>query len=283
MIGEVEQARTLGLSLAVNGYSGRDSRVVQAALDQNLTLIDTYPWGRIAAACGNAVVRAQTCSLSQAQLDGLESDIRHHLVITRQDDSVVGFWVLDDYPGDVRPAIELIHTLVTQENLVDRVARPTICGFGGVLDDTQRAAAESRAAFDAAVLNFTPTGCDAIALYPYAAVTAGGLSDDRIDWSMTDLLQYMLARLQEQGWDPARQPLIGVPQTFRFGARAAPSASDVAVQTAAYCAAGASTIMLYAWNDGSGDDKSELFNSEHLRRGAQDGIAQCQALWSSTS
>ena len=272
---EVFHATSMGLSLAINPYVGRDSEVVQAGFDRNLSVIDTYPWGRIDAACG-ALSRSQSCSLSEDQLAELEAHVRHHLNVTRLDESVAAYWVLDDHPGDVRSAIELIHRLIEEDNLVGQTPRATICGFGGDLDDAQRAPATSRAAFDAAIANFTPGGCDAVALYPYAHMTG---SADGVDWSMSQLLPYMLQALRDRGWDATRQPLIGIPQTFRFGSAASPTAADVAAQTAAYCTAGASAIVFYAWNDSATGPKAELFDAPDLRQGATGGLAACDALW----
>ena len=42
---------------------GRDSPVEESAVDHDLSLVDTYPWGRIEAACGEAI-RDQVCSLA---------------------------------------------------------------------------------------------------------------------------------------------------------------------------------------------------------------------------
>jgi hypothetical protein len=98
---------------------------------------------------------------------------------------------------------------------------------------------------------------------------------------MAELLPYMLHRLQAHGWDPAQQPLIGVPQTFRFASATRPSATDVAIQTAAYCAAGASTVIFYAWNDSYSGPKAQLFNTLDLRAGAAAGLDQCRATWAS--
>jgi hypothetical protein len=275
MKAEIDQAADLGLTLAVDGYVGRDSAVFQRAADRNVGLIDTYLWGRIDAACGPALEQ-QTCRLSPGQLDGIEQAVRHHLQITRQDDGVVGYWILDDYPGDVRPALELLHRLVMDENLLDREPRPTICGFGGRLDpDARQPLAASRAAFDTAIGNFSPTACDAVALYPYA----GPRDPSGTDWSMARLLPYMQARLREKGWDPARQPLVGIPEAFRAGASAAPTATDLAVQTAAYCAAGASSIIFFAWDDSSPSAKWELVDTPDLRRGVADGLGRCRAVW----
>ena len=281
MQAEVAQAADLGLRLAVNGYVGRDSPVEESAVDHDLSLVDTYPWGRIEAACGDAL-QDQTCSLGPDELDTIERQVRSHLQVTRKDDSVVGYWVLDDYPGDVRPAIELIHRLIQEDTLSGRAARPTLCGFGGDLDNAHQSVAQSRAAFEAALTNFTPAGCDAVALYPYTRGVRTD-QDDGVDWSMADLLPYMLDRLRDRGWDPAQQPLIGVPQTFRVADGAVVTDASVAAQTAAYCAAGASAILFYAWNDSFGGPKAELFNTSALRAGAAAGLATCQTIWSSAS
>ena len=275
MSDEVLHATDMGLSLAINGYVGRDSEVVQAGVDRNLRLIDTYPWGRIESACG-ASASSQSCSLGDDQLDEIEAQLRQHLNVTRLDESVVAFWVLDDRPGDVRSAVDLIHRLVEEDNLVGQIARPTICGFGGDLDDARRSPADSRRIFDSALSNFTPTGCDAVALYPYARVGDDGSTTD---WSMHELLPYMLQALLDRGWDRSRQPLVGIPQTFRFGRASRPVAADVRTQTSAYCAAGASAIVFYAWNDSASAPKAELFDAPDLRQGATDGLAACGALW----
>jgi hypothetical protein len=166
MLDEVAHATAMGVTLAVNGYIGHDNTVVQSSLDHDLTLIDTYPWDRIAAACGVAG-QAQACSRTQNPLALIEREVRPHLQVTRPDDSVVGYWVSDDDPGDVRSAIELIHRLVQEENLLGHTARPTLCGFGGDLTAGSLTAA-AQARFDQIASNLTSAGCDAVALYPYA-------------------------------------------------------------------------------------------------------------------
>jgi hypothetical protein len=259
----VAQAADLGFSLAANAYVGRDSPVVKAGLDSNLLLVDTYPWDRISALCGEAA-RTRECQLDADQMAVLEQQIRHHLLLTRLDDSVVGYWVLDDDPGDVRPAVELIHRLVERENLLDRQARPTICGFGGDL--------ESAAAFDHAVANYTSAGCDAVALYPYQR-------GDGAEFSMRDLLPHMLQQLQSLGWDASKQPLIGIPQAFAFGSQAPPTPDQVLAQTTAHCSAGASSILFYAWNDSDTGPKTQLFNTPSLRQSARSALEACQAIW----
>lgn len=154
------------------------------------------------------------------------------------------------------------------------MARPTICGLGGNLDAADHATSETRAAFDLAVANFTPTGCDAVAVYPYSVADATDT-----DWTMRDLLPYMLDRLRGLGWDPARQPLVGIPQAFRARGALSPAAIDVATQTAAYCAAGASAIAFYAWDEASGSTTFELYDAPDLRQGATNGLARCKAFW----
>src|SRR5437899_11093371 len=98
-------------------------------------------------------------------------------------------------------------------------------------------------------------------------------------WTRDELLPTTLAALSERGWDPALQPLVWIPQTFRFGPASSPTAVDVAAQTAAYCAGGASAIVFYAWNDSAIGPKAELFDAPDLRQGATDGLTACDALW----
>ncbi|MBV9358900.1 MAG: hypothetical protein JO023_25620 [Chloroflexi bacterium] len=277
MEAEVREAGSLGLTLAVDGYVGRDSAVFQAAADQDLGLVDTYLWGRIDAACGGDL-DTHTCHLDDDQLASIEQSARHHLQITRQDDGVLAYWILDDYPGDVRPALELLHRVVTEENLVDREPRATVCGFGGELDDRRRPVATTRAAFNTALRNFSPTACDAVALYPYGNLKATGDASN-IDWSMKALLPYMLGQLRERGWDPKHQPLIGIPQTFRPTGHQAPTSNAVATQAEAYCDAGASTILFFAWHNTLDDSLAELFNTSDLRQGAAEGISGCETRW----
>jgi hypothetical protein len=90
----------------------------------------------------------------------------------------------------------------------------------------------------------------------------------------------MRDQLRQRGWDPAQQPLIGIPQSFRLPDGAVPTDASVASQTAAYCAGGASAILFYAWNDSLGGPKAELFNAPGLRSGAASGLASCRAVWS---
>jgi hypothetical protein len=130
------------------------------------------------------------------------------------------------------------------------------------------------------VTNFSRSGCDAIALYPYAR---SGDADVEVDWSMAELLPYMLGRLREQGWDPLEQPLIGIPQAFGPADGGQVSEASIAAQTMAYCAAGASTIVFYAWNDSFGGPKAELFNAPALRAGAARGLEGCRGIWSGSA
>jgi hypothetical protein len=81
------------------------------------------------------------------------------------------------------------------------------------------------------------------------------------------------------GWDPTTEPLIGIPQAFRFGQADGPTQADLAAQATAYCAAGASSIVLYAWDDTQAQPKAELFDAGDLQQGAAQGIAACRAWW----
>jgi len=210
----------------------------------------------------------------------LEEQVRQHLHGTREeDDMLVGFWVLDDYPGDVRPALELIHRLVEEENHLSRVPRFTVCGFGGLLESADVSPNRAFDEFDCGLVIYTPAGCDAVALYPYAR--GADATAESVDWSMRELLPHMLNGLRERGRDPTRHPLVGVPQAF--GSPAAqfvtPRAQDVASQSEACCRAGATALLVYAWWDVGTDSNQQLGNSDHLQLGMADGIRRCRAYW----
>jgi hypothetical protein len=96
---------------------------------------------------------------------------------------------------------------------------------------------------------------------------------------MHDLLPYMLQRLRSLGWDPATQPLVGIPQTFAFGQDSPPTPEQVVAQTTAYCAAGAASILFYAWNDAEAGPKSQLFNTPALRQAAASAAQACHTIW----
>lgn len=210
------------------------------------------------------------------------SEVRSHLAQTGQDGSIVGYWVLDDWPrADIHRLLEQIHSLVAEANQSSIFPRPTICGFGGLLDEKRGPSAPfvtDTHYFSMAITNFSPNACDIVALYPYASNRVNGPAF--IDWSMSRLLPEEFELLRARGWNPQKHALIGVPQAFGYspsggGRRVLPRAVDVATQSAAYCRAGAIALLAYTWHD-SNTGPMELYNSPDLVNGLRQGVQTCR-------
>jgi hypothetical protein len=113
--------------------------------------------------------------------------------------------------------------------------------------------------------------------------------DTGVDWSMQWLLPYAASALRAQGWNPQTQPLLGMPQAFYYAqskgknAYVGVSRRSVALQTASYCAAGASGILFYSWYDSSGGKTGthEPWNTPDIENGLLDGMEACKLIWSS--
>jgi hypothetical protein len=290
---EVDAAADNGLSVALNGYNLPTGPLVQKMKSRGMVYIEYAQWLQQMYDDCRAwfVAHPKTpCTISA----DLEAAVKAHLAQVHNDPNVVGFWVLDDYPGgDITPTLQAIHELIAQDNASRAFPRPTICGFGGSMDlktsSSQASFSPNHASFDQALTNFSPAACDMVALYPYGF---SAWNDQRaIDWSMTNLLPYMKRALKAKGWNHARQPLIGMPQTFGVvpwtpWTYIAPTAASVHTQTAAYCAGGASTVVAYAWHDFYISDtypnSPELYNDPGMLSGYAAGIRQCQADWRDT-
>jgi hypothetical protein len=171
--------------------------------------------------------------------------------------------------------------MIVAANRENLQRKPSICGFGGVLDyklwPNDKTFVENTGGFDKALTNFSPDACDVVALYFYGANV--NHDPDRIDWSMKNLLPYALKVLRARGWDQDRTPLIGIPQTFAFRDYVRPRSSDIERQSATYCAAGAIALIPYAWNDSFEGSKAELFNTPNMVEGLKAGERKCRELY----
>ncbi|MEO7000553.1 MAG: hypothetical protein ABI068_01955, partial [Ktedonobacterales bacterium] len=199
---------------------------------------------------------------------------------------VIGYWALDDWPasdpGSAAPLLRQIAALAHQIT----PGLPVICGFGPELEP---GGADN---FDARLFaNYTPAGCDAVALYIYSAsVIDPATSPTTFDWSMRSLLPKVFITLRALGWNPARTPLIGIPQAWagdRSNVTAniyeiAPTTDELAQQSASFCQSGASGIVFYAWYDSSTTNLQTPANSLVIRRGVRQGIAACKRTWTTT-
>jgi len=285
---EIADMAHQGFHLALLSYGAAHKNLAGAIEANSIRYIDNFPSGEINRLCRKQYRAWGGCP--QADVDTALQNIKNHLRDTADDKAIIGYWILDDYPrADVRPVLAQVHRLIADANRTAIFARPAICGFGGKMDVRMvkrgGALSSDTRPFVRAVTNFDPASCDLVAVYPYA--TSDTSDSSSADWQMTSLLPAMLDALRAQGWDPARQPMIGMPQTFG-GARSespglyyvVPRAGDVAAQAEAYCRAGAVALLAYTWHDNHGDELSELHNSPDLVSGLKQGAARCRdAYW----
>ncbi len=222
----------------------------------NISYIDTYSNWKMYTLCHSEIVQTGGCSqvAQDAVIQGVAERVAKNVAI----DHVVGYWILDDYPGaDIRPLLRKIHALVARANLESAFPRATLCEFANVQS----------------TVNFDPDACD-------IAVVAIYTAKDRSpkDWSLRQRLPQILDALHERGWDQKKTPLMGILQTFGNYEGlpwALPSETDVAAQAEAYCKAGAIALLAYAWHDSITKPGASLRNTPSLLRGLQAGQRLC--------
>jgi hypothetical protein len=221
-------------------------------------------------------------------VDTLLANARQYLLENKDNSLVVGYWILDDYPGDVKTILPQLTNLVHQY----AQGKPTICGFGGGLDPNGGFNWSEETAS-----NFSQEGCDLVALYlyPSAQHTNAKCSDftqppdvqgpDAYDWTMSKLLSAAFASLEQHGWNPQDTPWIGIADAWA-GCRkdlkntyyqVIPTASNMETQALSFCKAGAQGIVWYGWEDSTVN--IFLNNSPQMRAGVQKGVRACNAYW----
>ena len=190
---------------------------------------------------------------------------------------VIGYWVLDDWPGwdagSARGLLQKIHAEIATAT----PGYPAVCGFGaglgkpGVVNWDPGTAA-----------NYSNGGCDEVGWYVY---TPFGLrkpsSGNQYDWSMRALLPAMTRSLARYGWSAARAPLMGIGQAWggaygRGYFQPGLSRAQIRTQAGAFCAYGANAISWYAWDDSGFVRATQTpLNSRAIAAGIADGIAAC--------
>jgi hypothetical protein len=277
---DMSQASPFGLTYAMTGYQ---------AENRPFPYVDGWIKNRIydhyRASCG---IQISTCTMPAPELAGLEREVKAHLARSRKDNRILAYYVLDDYRGPMAGVLSAVHSWVMESNRGSSHPKGTLCALAGVLDYTPTpgaAAVSNDVLFDQALTNYSSDWCDMVSLYPYASDQAKA---DTTDWAMTRVMPRMLAGLRAKGWDPTRS-FIGTPQAFGYpdgvpGSAIAPyyltpSAGQLAVQTEAFCRAGAASILAYAWNDGRIGTADELVNTSDLRSGLALGVMRCQMVW----
>jgi len=285
---DVDAMAKAGLTLAITFYQGQSGARLDALKRNGIHYVDVQLSALTRAACATQIkAGAKTCVVSPDDENKILADVQKHLQQTAQDPNIVAYWTLDDYPhGDIHNLLEKVHDLVAAANATSVVARPTVCGVGGDIDvkknATDRAFHTHYDYAELSLVNVTPHACDIVALYPYATNDV----DDpgRVDWSMGPLLAHTLQSLRARGWDPSKQPWIGVVQTFGYGINdqfryVTPRAQDIVNQMVGFCRAGASAIFAYSWNDSYAGTKKEPTNTPYMAQALQDGAKQCKQYW----
>jgi hypothetical protein len=225
-------------------------------------------------------------------VDTLLANAKQHLLESRDNSLVEGYWILDDYPGDVKTILPQLTSLVHQY----APGKPTICGFGGELYPGGGFYWNEETAS-----NFSSEGCDLVALYlyPSAEHTNTQCSDfiqppdvqgpGVYDWTMSRLLPAAFASLEQRGWNPQRTPWIGISYAFagcrkdlnNTAYQVIPTVSNMETQALSFCKAGAQGIVWYGWEDST----INIFpdKSPQMKEGVQMGMKACKAYWNHTS
>jgi hypothetical protein len=226
-----------------------------------------------------------SCNVTQSGVDSVLSQTQSYLTSVANDPNIVGFWILDDYPGgDIHTVLQQVHALVVQANATSIVQRATVCGVGV---DVTLLGAQTTRDYGPTLSNVTSAGCDIVGIYAYGH-EEHGTDPAQFDWSMSIMLPDLLARLRAIGWDTTTKPVIGLPQAFRVPGYVMPRRADVAQQTAAFCNAGAVAITAFSWDTsavGAGAGlvgAQEPYNNADIRQGLIDGLQQCRSVWSAT-
>lgn len=261
---EVERMAASGFHIAILGASISHSAAVRK---YGINYLDGYAQWLGWKNCRPEAVALHICRQSTQQ--AVVSMVADYIGKHYNDPNMIGYYILDDDPGvDIRPMLRQIHTLVQAANKRADFPRPTVCAFNAV----------------STLRNYDPTACDIVMIYLYSRNGQNGGA--QIDWSLQDRLPTLLTALRAHGWNPVVSPLIGVPQAFSYPGRvyATPTTEDVAVQSEAYCRAGAVALIAYAWHDGyQGNDSHELYNTPALVQGLQEGRKRCLKYWQSHS
>jgi hypothetical protein len=214
----------------------------------------------------------------------LLSLVTAHLQQVKDNQLVIGYWVLDDWvlwdAGGARTLLIKIHQLI-QQYTPDRFA---VCGFGGFVER-----GDAYDWSDSLADNFSPQGCDRVGLYIYSLAQSDTVpisSPDEYNWSMSGLLPKIFASLKMRGWDITKEPLIGIGQAFGGPIKntnkywITPNARDIEKQSRSFCEHGATGLAFYAWTDGGyGPDTQTPMNNPVIGSGIRNGITACKQYW----
>ncbi len=294
---EIFDVRAAGLTMVgINSpFANPDDPYRQAIADAQMPYIDLIPSQFVFAACQEADQIPGFCNLSEDRKQKIIQDFKGHLAKTADDPHLIAYWILDDNPGgDLKDILVRMRNAVMESNANGaKVPRPTICGFGSILDPAPGTSLSDSVKqnyvdwdnyITRAVKNFSPLACDFVALYNYSYSIESGNDPSKYDWTMSTLLPRIYGYLKAQGWDPNLHPVIGMPSAFGWEMPSigvtyvTPLKTDLQTQVRSYCESGAVSLFPYTWND-TVPNSQELGNNKDLLEGFMNGFADCKSHW----
>ena len=275
---DAEQLNADGFTLVLP--SSYDPKLLAALAHHGIKYIDNYMWQLIYQACRqqNDFRRAQhqvaACELSTEEQEAIASQTRNHLEAISSDHSVAGFWILDDYPGQISPTLKTIHSLVAHANAAAGLHRPTICGAGGILDMKNMSRRISRRYLNLALSNITPEGCDLVSPYLYAASSDN--NPDLVDWSMHKTIPYLIRTLKDRQFNVSSPLLLPLLHAFSTSNHyVMPRPQDIVAQTKAYAKVKPVALLFFTWQ--SADAEQSYSNNAVIREGVRQAAAYFRA------
>ncbi len=286
---DVPTVATNGYTLVVgDGFRSPTDTYTQALIDNHMQLLDSFYEDTLYNTECPYINGARVCTpLNSTQVSSLINAVEAHTQLVKNSPAVGGYYLLDDYPGNIRDGLAWVNYAIRQ---VDTV-KPTVCAFERTLTPSPSTGANGHYSFDTVLTNFFSSWCNSVALYSYSPTyNSPPPSNATIDWSMSTSLPTAITKLQNAGFNFSQETLIGIPQTFQFNPRyndsgaleyrINPTRAQIASQMQGFCKNGATTIVAFAWNDGSTsplpDGVHELFNNFDMRQGFRDGLTNCK-------
>jgi hypothetical protein len=265
-------------------YGPVTGALATAMADQPMKYLDR----RIADMVYNVCPPSSGCTLTATQENNLVAQVTNYLNANKNDPLIAGYYILDDWPGNVKNALQRITAAVRTIT----PTKPTVCAFVGILDfwqssDHSGAPFTAHAAFDRAIANYSPAGCDIADFYVYGVPGVIPFTNPHcvppsdVDWDGSGFYPYMKAALTARGWVPSMGWMIS-PQTFTSGNSCdndypEPTMASIELQTTSACQAGATSTLAYIY-DQWGQGKY-LANQISWRTGYANGLAACRNIW----
>lgn len=276
-------ARSIGVTLVMANYSPEHQDFNRVAEAQGIHLLDTWVQKQLYQAyCPRGLSACH--GLDPVQRQTLLTAVRDHVALSARSPSVAGYYLTDDYVIDMSDTLPAIADIIR-----DITERPTVCGLAMPLASPAADATTPPRSVLRSLTNYSPDWCQAILLYSYGPITSYR-TQTSVDQSMETVLPPTLQALVARGWDPGENPLIGGPQAFGFNPRVSapgrplsspewatvPTQAELQTQIESFCRLGATSIIAYAWQDGSTGDVSELADDPSLQAGFIAGLNSCR-------